>query len=48
MANQRLSALTITHRQAFEVARLLDRTGDGIVYAAEGIVTVLVDIYGSG
>lgn len=43
-----LNALTITPRQAYEVARLLDRTGDGIVFADAGIVTVLVDALGSG
>jgi hypothetical protein len=30
------------------VARLLDRTGDGIVYGDAEIVTVLVDVYGTG
>jgi hypothetical protein len=48
MGNQSLSALTLTPRQAFEVARLLDRTGDGIVYGDAGIVTVLLDLYGTG
>lgn len=43
-----MNQLTITPRQAFEVARLLDRTGDGIVYADDGIVTVLVDVFGAG
>ena len=43
-----MNALTITPRQAFEVARLLDRTGDGIVFADAGIVPVLVDMYGTG
>ena len=44
----RVNALTITPRQAFEVARLLDRTGDGIIYALDGVVTVLVDVFGVG
>ena len=47
-ANKSLTVLTITPRQAFEVARLLDRTGDGIVYAQDGIVTLLLDVYGTG
>jgi hypothetical protein len=40
--------MTITPRQAYEVARLLDRTGDGLVAAHDGVVTVLVDVYGTG
>jgi hypothetical protein len=43
-----MNALTITPRQAFEVARLLDRTGDGIVYGEGEVVTVLLDVYGTG
>jgi hypothetical protein len=35
-------------RVAFEVARLLDRTGDGIVADLDGVLTVLVDVYGTG
>jgi hypothetical protein len=34
-----------TPRLAFEVARLLDRTGDGIVADLDGVLTVLVDVY---
>jgi hypothetical protein len=48
MGNQSLSVLTLTPRQAYEVSRLLDRTGDGIVYAHEGVLTLLVDVFGSG
>jgi hypothetical protein len=44
----RENALRVTTRQAYEVARLLDRTGDGIVYRDAEIVTVLVDVYGTG
>jgi hypothetical protein len=43
-----MNVLRLTPRQAFEVSRLLDRTGDGIVYAHEGVLTVLVDVYGVG
>jgi hypothetical protein len=43
-----VNVLPVTPRQAFEVARLLDRTGEGIVYGDSGIVTVLVDVYGVG
>jgi hypothetical protein len=42
------TTMTLTPRQAFEVARLLDRTGDGIVYGDAEIVTLLVDVYGTG
>jgi hypothetical protein len=43
-----MNALTITPRQAWEISRLLDRTGNGIVYAEHGIVTVLIDVFGVG
>ena len=43
-----MNALRVSPRQAFEIGRLLDRTGDGIVYAHGEIVTVLVDVYGTG
>ena len=43
-----MNALTMTPRQAFEVSRLLDRTGDGLVYTHDGILTLLIDVYGVG
>ena len=43
-----MNALTVTPRQAFEVARLLDRTGDWIVYADAGILTVLLSEVADG
>lgn len=33
MGNHSLSVLTITPQQAFEISRLLDRTGNGVVAA---------------
>jgi hypothetical protein len=43
-----MNALTLTPRQAYEVSRLLDRHGHGLVYGGEGVVTVLLDIYRDG
>jgi hypothetical protein len=48
MANHSLTVLALSARQAFEVARLLDRHGDGILAAEDGIVTLLIDVYGVG
>ena len=49
IGNHSLTVLTITPRQAFEVSRLLDRTGDGVVAAhRDGMVVLLVDARGTG
>ena len=42
------TALRVTPPAAFEVAQLLDRTGDGIATAHDGIVTLLADVYRTG
>jgi hypothetical protein len=46
---ERQTWLAITPRQAFEVSRLLDRAGNGVVApGGDGALALLVDVFGTG
>jgi hypothetical protein len=43
-----VNALRVTPRQLFEASRVLDRSGDGILTVHEGVLTLLVVVFGVG